>query len=302
MAYRVALSLGFLAVISSSPLSMFCGEQFPRVPERCSVPVRPRKVIATWRKVVIERINFDGPIGLSQSDVAKLIREENQKELNADDPEWVNEVVEVGLRGTWMNHGFFNAKATAEASSLGGDSTKERFLVTAHLEEGLQYRLRDIQFVGEAGIPEADMRREIPLRNGDLFNVALVREGIESLTKLYNSHGYIDFTTAPQTEVDDDPGDFPQISLVMNLDEEKQFHIRNVEIVGLDPRLEIRLRGLVRPGEIYNYEAIADFLKEEKSASTSGLSLDDAMQVRHNGKVGVVDLTFDFRPCPSPGN
>jgi hypothetical protein len=118
---------------------------------------------------------------------------------------------------------------------------------------------------------------------------------------LYNFRGFINFTAVPQPEVDGDPGGFPQISLVVNLDQKKQFHIRNVEIVGLDLRLETRLRGLVRPGEVYNSEVLADFIKENKSVLPSGLSLDDAKQVLRNVKAGIVDLAFDFRTCSSPG-
>jgi hypothetical protein len=43
------------------------------------------------------------------------------------------------LRGAWQNLGYFRVKVSAEARSLGSDSNEERFLVTAHVDEGLQY-------------------------------------------------------------------------------------------------------------------------------------------------------------------
>ncbi len=200
------------------------------------------------------------------------------------------------MRDAWQNRGYFKVYLTAEARSLGGNSTEERFLVTAHVEEGLQYHLRDIRFRGDSTIPETELRAAIPIRNGDIFNVGLVRKGIGALTKLYNSHGYADFTTVPDTEIDDDLR--PWISLMFVLDPEQQFRVGKVEIVGLAPKLEARLRGIARPGEIYNPEVIEDFLKENRQVLPSGLSLTDDMHVFRNVKAGIVDLALDFRTCP----
>jgi outer membrane protein assembly factor BamA len=240
-------------------------------------------------------MNFDGPIHLPPADVAQIITEANQNKLNADDSNWIEEFADIGLRGAWMNHGFYNVKVSAEARSLGGNSSNERFLVTVHLNEGLQYRLGDIRFVGDTRISEAELRPVVPIRSGELFDVSLVRAAIQALSKLYSSRGYIDFTAVPDAEIDDN---LQRISLAFQLDPQKQFRVGKVEIVALDPRLEARLRGLVRPGEIYNSEAVADFFKENKSVLPSGLSLTDDIHVLRNVKAGIVDLTFDFRTCP----
>jgi outer membrane protein assembly factor BamA len=304
MPRRSALSFGLLAVFCSLPCSVLRSAQFPIAPERCLVPVRPRKIIITWRKVIIKRIDFDGPIHLSQSDVARIIKEANQKMLNADDPESINAFTEFSLRGAWQDHGYFKVILTSQARSLGGNSNEERFLITVHVEEGLQYHLKDIRFRvvtdtgigGDSAIPEAELRAAIPIRDGEIFNVALIRNGIEALTKLYGSHGYIDFTAVPDTEVDDDLR--PWISLVFALDQEQQFHVGKVEIMGLDPKLEARLTELIRPGDIYNYEAVEDFLKEIKAVLPSGFSIGRDVSFLRNVKAGIVDLTFDFRTCP----
>ena len=267
------------------------------------MPPLSGKAVITWRKVIIKDINFDGPIHLSHSEVARIIKEANQKLLNADDPDWIKEFTETKLWEAWLTHGYFKVNVTAESRSLGGNSTEERFLVTAHVEEGLQYHLRNIRFRGvtdsrigdDLTFPEATLRAAIPIRDGEIFNVALIRNGIEALTKLYNSRGYIDFTAVPDTEVDDDLQ--PRISLVFALDPEQQFRVGKVEIMALDSKLEARLREIVRPGEIFNPEAMGHFFKENKSVLPSRLSPEN-IRVLRNVKVGIVDLAFDFRHCP----
>ena len=123
--------------------------------------------------------------------------------MDARDRQWVAAFTNVALRGAWQDRGYFRVEFTSEARSLGGNSSEERFQIDAHVSEGLQYHLGDIRFVDGTAIPDAELQRVIPLRGGELFNVGLVRKGIEALTKLYGSHGYIDFTAVPDTEIDD---------------------------------------------------------------------------------------------------
>jgi outer membrane protein assembly factor BamA len=283
---------------------MLNSAQFPFPPERCSAPVRTQKAITTWRKVIVKRIDFDGPIHLSQSDVAQIIEETNQRELNTDEPEWIKYFTEISLRGTWQDHGYFKVMVTSQARSLGGNSSEERFLVSAHVDEGLQYRLRDIRFRsstdtgigGDSTISDPELRAAIPIRDGEIFNVALIRTGIEALTKLYVSHGYLDFTAVPDTEIDDDLR--PWISLVFTLNLQKQFRVGKVVLMGLDPKLEARLTELIRPGDIYNPEVVEDFLKKNKAVLPTGFSLVDDANFLRNVKAGTIDLAFDFRTCP----
>ena len=293
MARQAALPVGFLAVICGLVCSAPCGAQFPEVPTRCWGPPPGQKLIVTWRKVFIKDVNFDGPIHVPRSDIEQIIQEANQSGLDARDRQWVAAFTNVALRGAWQDRGYFRVEFTSEARSLGGNSSEERFQIDAHVSEGLQYHLGDIRFVDGTAIPDAELQRVIPLRGGELFNVGLVRKGIEALTKLYGSHGYIDFTAVPDTEIDDN---LQRISLVLHLDEQKQYRVGKVEITGLDPKLEARLRAFVRPGEIYNAGAVDDFYEQNRSALPPRVTTAD-MQAWRNVDTGFVDLAFDFRAC-----
>lgn len=90
-----------------------------------------------------------------------------------------------------------------------------------------------------------------------------------------------------------------RISLGLRLDEQKQFRIGSVEIRGLDPSLEARLRSIIVPGEIIDTEPIIVFFKENESAlPPRGM---DNLQILRNVRTGIVDLTFDPRSCRSLG-
>lgn len=297
MCRQAVLPLCLLAVIYGLVLAAPSDAQFPPIPKGCSPPsglldLRDRSV----PKVTIEHVDFEGPIHLPDSAVAQAIAEINDNDVSAGRRGWVDEFAEAGLKGAWQDRGYYRVNVAAEARSLGGDSSEERFLVTAHVTEGLQYHLGDLQFVnarpGEVThFSEGQLRATFPIREGEVFGIGLVRKGIEELTKLYVSEGYVDFTATPEVQIDDK---LQRISMVLDLDEQKQYRVGTLEIIGLDPNLEARLRAAIRPGELYNGHAIDDFIRQNELRRLRDNSLD----VRRDVRVGIVNLTFDFRPCP----
>jgi hypothetical protein len=127
MLRRAVLSFGLLAVICSLLFSAPSRGQSPEVPNRCTQPpdqtsLRTDGNDAPHRKVVIERIIFDGPIHLDNSAVAQIVAKANQNEwFTTDNSGWVEELAEIGLRGTWQDQGYFRVKVTVQAHSLGAD-------------------------------------------------------------------------------------------------------------------------------------------------------------------------------------
>jgi outer membrane protein assembly factor BamA len=308
MARRVVVTIGLLAVSSGILIGAPIQAQVPSAPQSCfSPPVENTKLFVnvngklqtshgnrdTSRKVIVDRIEFDRPVHLSNSDIEQVIEKANKSEWDADSPGWIDELAEIELRSAWQDQGYFKIAIDPHAQSIGGDSDHERFLVTVHvLNEGPQFHLGDIRFTGGTAIPEAELRQLFPLREGEFFDVAQAREGIVALTKLYGSHGFIDFTAIPDTEIDDN---LQRISLVIRLEEQKQFRVGSVEIRGLDPSLETRLRSIVVPGEIFDPQTIETFFKENRPVlPPRGL---DNFQIRRNVRAGIVDLTFDPRLC-----
>ncbi len=301
--------MGFLAVANSLVLCVPSRAQTPAVPQSCrststanensrkntdeKVENPDGKAVAT-REVIVERIEFDQTVHLSDSDVQQVIKTANEAKYDAESPAWVDELAETGLRSAWQDQGYFKVAIDPQARPLGSDTSHERFLVAVHvLQEGPQFHLGDVKFTGGTTFSEAELRQVIPLREGEFFDVERVRKSLEVLTKLYGSHGYIDFTAEPETLVDEN---LQRISLVLNLNEQTQYHVGSVEIRGLSPALDASLRSIVVPGEVFNFEAIETFFKANRAFLPSrGI---DNFQIRRNAKTGIVDLTFDPQFCP----
>jgi outer membrane protein assembly factor BamA len=255
-------------------------------------------------KVVIDEVRFDGPIHAPTSAVEAAIDEAKKIEFNGDD-DWLNEFAEITIRARWQNYGYFRANATATVEPLGSDFNAQHFRVTVHVDEDLQYHLGSLRFVDSNPFPRGDvnpvsvteLRELIPLREGEIFDVSKIRQGIEALTKKYNAIGYVDFTAVPKTEIDDK---LQRISLTLELDEQKQYRIGEVKVVA-DPGFLAALGSKLVSGEIFDATAIDDFVKQNRASLPANLSERDYLHETRNTRLGVVDLSFDFRSLDSRG-
>lgn len=245
-------------------------------------------------KVIIDDVRFGSPIHLPQSVVDEAVAEANGYEMDATNSNWVNEFLEAGLRSAWQDRGFFRVTVgRAEIESLGGDSDDQHFRLFVPINEGLQYHLGALIFIGGNAFSSGELRELIPLHEGEIFDISKIRDGIAALTKKYDANGYIDFTAVPKTDIDDK---LQRISLTLELDEQKQYRIQTVNVLGLDPALDEVLRSQFVPGDVLNPERIGAFVKQNRSSLPVNLSDRDYWQAKRNTRLGTVDLSFDFRP------
>ncbi|HEX9223315.1 MAG TPA: POTRA domain-containing protein [Candidatus Acidoferrales bacterium] len=253
-------------------------------------------------KVIIDDLKFDGAIHLPEEVLAQLVAEIKRHEFQADS-DWLGELAEVPVRNAWQEQGYFRVLPTAESQVLSADSATRHVSVIVHVNEGPQYRLSEVRFQsaqdprpGSDLFPLGELRQQIPLRDGDLFNVEKIREGLDALSRLYGSKGYVDFTAEPRTDVDNER---QTVALTIVLSKEQQYRVASMEILGLDPGLESLLRSLIRPGEIFNPPILNNFYKEHKSVLPPGAAPEDD-EILRDIRNATLALRLDFRPCPAP--
>ena len=244
----------------------------------------------------------------------QLIAELKEHSASSAGSNWLEEWNEVAIRDAWMNEGFFKITSTSRAQIISSDATEQHVSVTVHVDEGMQYRLRDIRFGREPQIVPADaddgqsifvlpekvefhefhdaerldahlifppeeLRKRFLLNDGAVLDASKIKEGLGALSRLYHSQGYVDFASKPETITDDKSA---MISLIIVLDEGKQFRVGKVLAYNLDPEKEAKLKSLIQPGDIYNSEPFGDFLRKNRLPFISVL--------QQNEDSGTIDL------------
>ena len=103
----------------------------------------------------------------------------------------------------------------------------------------------------------------VKLSDGDVFSALAIRDTLDALKQLYASHGYIDFVATPITEIDESR--HHRVTLMMELDQQKQYRIGRVEINATSPKVRAAINERLKPGEVLDYSVIPKLLKENAS-------------------------------------
>src|SRR5581483_4187193 len=134
-----------------------------------------------------------------------------------------------------------------------------------------------------------------PMKDGDIFNTAFVRKGLDNLREAYGQFGYINFTPVPNTTFDDEK---KLISLEIDVDEGKQFYVRRIEFQGNTTTRDkvIRRELALEEGQVYS-KKLWDFsiLRLNQLGYFESLKPDQDTEVKQNVQESTVDLTLKVK-------
>jgi outer membrane protein assembly factor BamA len=177
--------------------------------------------------IVIDEVTFDGPTRLPETVRERVVAELKQRSYDAGS-QWLEEIQDASILGAWQDEGFFKALPVARAQTVSADGTVRHVSLTVHVDEGLQYKLGDVQFrsanpAAPLVFSDDELRKLIQMRDGDLLSVDKIREALDAMKALYGTRGYIDFVASPLTYVDNERG---RVSLIIEVIPEARRHLQ----------------------------------------------------------------------------
>lgn len=208
-------------------------------------------------------------------------------------PTWID-AVEESAKEVLQDNGYFRAVVTVEKVVLRSDAEEDQVALDIHISEGEKYWLGDIQINGAHVFPPSQLRNQIPLNDGDVFDLDKIRKGLENLTKMYGSVGYINFTASPDVKIDQSQR---RINVTLELEEDSQFRTGRVQVLGLNlhnPDQELKIK--LKPGDVFNPTLVDEFLIDNKSALPPNASKEN-YEIHQSPATNTVDVVFDFRSC-----
>jgi len=291
-----ALVVPRVATAQSRFQSPRCSANSPNSPEQSKI----RLAKSEGKQVFLDEVRFEGDTKLSEAELheaAAFILHEGQ----SLSPDQYDELADLGRR-PWQDRGYFRVEMTPTVTQLSHDSTSERYGVVLVVEAGRKYRVGQIRLgkydAGEPAVPVEELRKLIPLQQGDVFDTSKLRSAFDAIHRRYGQSGYIDSTIVPDFEINDVDG---VINLTLKFDEQKQFRATRVETLGLDTVLQSELRSAVPLGEPFNYDRVLEFIEANRSRLPQGVGPAD-INVDRYWRDATVSLTFDFQSCPQTTN
>lgn len=205
---------------------------------------------------------------------------------------------DLNLLPIYLARGYLKAKLSdAEAKVVQSDAQEAQVNVTFRVAPGLQYKLTQIQWVGNTIFPAERLRPLIHATLGQPANAVQLTEDLEAVHKLYGTRGYMTASAHPVAQMDDTQS---TVAYQLQIKEGDLYHMGELEILGLDSRTmyrvldEWRLRG----GDAYDSSYAQKFFNGSvKSLLPMG---DWGLKIREslNEQDKTVDVTLRFDPRP----
>lgn len=218
-------------------------------------------------KVKVHSITIDGNESLSDNKLKWAMKKTNEKGFNRYlfrqkkfiETDYEND--KNSLIAKYNEYGYRDAHIIADSIAPYDDQTIDVFL---RVEEGNQYYLRNISWVGNTVYPSEGLNEYLRMKGGDVYNQKLLDERLNSdddaIGNLYYNNGYIFFQCNPvEVNVMED-----SIDLEMRITEGPQATINHVRIAGNDRLYEnvVRRQLLTLPGALFSKDAVVRSLRE----------------------------------------
>jgi outer membrane translocation and assembly module TamA len=227
----------------------------------------------TVRRLTLQSVDNRLPL----QDQQQTIQAIQSRTYQGDNAE--NVLAEIAMRARYglQRRGFFKAEVVRPSFTVVSETAGDEIVdISLSVNEGEQYRLKEVTFAGEKAISAADLRGVFSIVDGDIFDVEKIRQGLDALRKFYESKGYINCTPVPNTEVNDAAR---AISLLVDIDEGAQYRVGALVLDGVERKPGAGAKLLDNwkryEGQIYAPQVVKQFLRENSAILPAGVSSDN---------------------------
>jgi len=178
--------------------------------------------------ILITDFTITGTQTISTTDLARITSDMIGSCFDED-----SEEMEERVRASFQDRGYFKVEVKSlrfkPRDPLG---VPKPVTLEGEVSEGARYKLAEITFVENHAFSSEILRKQFPLKKGDLFERGKVASGLESLRRIYGTRGFLDYTAIPDTEF----ASGGTVSLNISFQEGPQYHMGKLDIVGSSPR------------------------------------------------------------------
>jgi outer membrane protein insertion porin family len=150
------------------------------------------------------------------------------------------------------SRGFLQARLGETKNQVTGQGV----VITIPVEEGVLYRIGEVNIEGADTAAQEQLRSRLPLAKGDVADGESLGKWLyEDLKKLYGDLGYIEYTAELKPEfkaATDRPGE-GVVDISVSIDEGKRFKLSSIEFQGSNlPVKELRQLFSMNDGDVYS--------------------------------------------------
>ncbi|MEN9560296.1 MAG: outer membrane protein assembly factor BamA, partial [Pseudomonadota bacterium] len=180
----------------------------------------------------IKRINIVGAKAFRESDIID--------EMQITTPGWFTWYTKTdqysrqklqgdleSLRNYYTNRGYLEFNVESTQVSISPD--KESIDITININEGNRFTVSDVKLAGDMIIPEADVRRRILVRPGEVFNRQYLTESAKYISDRLGEEGYAFANVNAIPEIDKEKR---TVSFTFFIDPGRRTYVRRINVSG----------------------------------------------------------------------
>ncbi len=251
-------------------------------------------IVDKGKRVKIADIDFVGNEAFTDSRLKRTMKKTKQKNLNIFKPsKYIDEEYKEDKKSFiafYNKHGYRDAKILGEKLV---DLNHKRIGLELNIEEGIQYYLRDIRWIGNTKHTTESLNRVLGMKKGDIYDQEFLQKRLtqedDAVLSQYMDEGYL-FASVDPVEANID-GD--SIDLEIRVFEGSPAYINKVLIKGNTKTNEHVIRREIRsiPGDLFSRTYIIRSVRELAAMghfNPENISPD----VRPNPSDGTVDIEY----------
>ncbi|CAM1348326.1 outer membrane protein insertion porin family [Tenacibaculum insulae] len=222
------------------------------------------------KRIKIKQINFIGNKALSSTSLRGIMKNTKRKVLGRfwKSSKYISDDFKEDLEGIlekYSEKGYRDARILSDKFTWNNDNTIN---IEIALEEGRQYRFKEIKFVGNKKYSDEFLQNIVRIDEGDVYNGKVLKERIsgdgtpssQDIQTLYHNNGYLfSQVNAIETKVSND-----SITVEVRIREDEQATIKKVTVAGNEKTNDhVIYRELrVKPGDLFSRQNIIRSIRE----------------------------------------
>ena len=226
-------------------------------------------------KTKVSRIYFEGINALTARQIKKAMKKTNESFSLKND--WKSSILEIfsakkfiseeykkdkeNIIALYNEHGYRDAIILSDTIT---NVNEKRINITFKIDEGKQYFLKDIQFVGNTKYATDYLLAVLDIKPGEVYNQKKLNERLrddeDAVSNVYLNNGYLFFGADPvEVEIDED-----SVKLEVRIQEGPQATINKIIINGNDRLYEdiVRRELRTKPGMLFSREDLMRSVRE----------------------------------------
>lgn len=154
------------------------------------------------------------------------------------------------LKSFYLDRGYLEFNVDSTQVSISPD--KQDVFITLNVTEGARYRVSSVKLAGDLTLPEADFRKLIQVRPGDVFSRERLNESTKAISDRLGTEGYAfaNVNAAPEINREQNLVDF-----TIFVDPGKRVYVRRINVTGNTKTRDEVVRREIRQMESAWYDA-----------------------------------------------